>query len=142
LFCQTFHFSSRKKCGYVKKKKKSETQTQLGENEKQEKKAMQQEREPNKEPIKKGEGKHCADQAVSSLKKKQETQPGEGELNKDKDTGKTKKRPGCKQIKIELATTCIPLLASSQEEGLPKPSNWFEVGSVGSLANDVLWFFC
>ena len=124
------------------KKKKSETQTQLGENEKQEKKAMQQEREPNKEPIKKGEGKHCADQAVSLLEKKQETQPGEGELNKDKDTGRTKKRPGCKQIKNQLATTCIPLLASSQEEGLPKPSNWFEVGSVGSLANDVLWFFC
>ena len=54
----------------IKKKKKSETQTQLGENEKQEKKAMQQEREPNKEPIKKGEGKHCADQAVSLLKQK------------------------------------------------------------------------
>ena len=51
------------------KKNKSETQTQLGENEKQEKKAMQQEREPNKEPFKQGEGKHCADQAVSLLKK-------------------------------------------------------------------------
>ena len=67
--CQTFHFFQEKDAAMYKKKK-SETQTQLGENEKQEKKAMQQEREPNKEPIKKGEGKHCADQAVSLLKKK------------------------------------------------------------------------
>ena len=91
-------FLVKRKYGQTKKIRKVKQKNNWVRMKDKKKKARQLEREPYNEPIKQGKDKHCADQAESLLDKKKEAQPGEWELNKDKDTGTAKKRPGCKQM--------------------------------------------
>ena len=65
-----FSFFVKKKCGYVKKRRKVKQKNNWVRIKDKKKKARQLERDSYNEPIKQGKDKHCADQAESLLDNK------------------------------------------------------------------------
>ena len=96
------------------------------------KKARQLEREPYNEPIKQGKDKHWADQAESLLDKKKEAQPGELELNKDKDTGTAKNGPAANKLRLNWPRHAFPCWHPHRKKGFRSPP-------IGSRSTSVLW---